>query len=323
MKILVTGCAGFIGFHLSLSLLTRKNDTIVGIDNLNSYYDINLKTKRLNRLLLKKNFIFKKINISNKLEIKKIFKKYNFDKVIHLAAQAGVRYSIKYPDNYIKTNINGFYNLLKESKENNIKHFLFASSSSVYGENKTFPLIENLKTEEPLSLYAATKKSNELIAYSFSNLYKLPITGMRFFTVYGPYGRPDMAIYKFVDLILKNKQIELFNYGNNYRDYTFIDDVVISIKKLAAVIPDKSLPYIVVNIGNDKPIKTIKLVNIISKALKTKPLIKLSKPAQGDVVMTHADIAKLKNLTKYKPKVNLELGIRRFINWYKDYNKFI
>ena len=323
MKILLTGCAGFIGYHLCLSLLKKKNNTIIGIDNLNNYYDVSLKKMRLTNLLLKKNFIFKKININNKKETRKIFLKYKFDKVIHLAAQAGVRYSIKFPDTYIKTNINGFYNLLKESKDFNVKHFMFASSSSVYGDIKNSKLRESLKTDQPLSLYAATKKTNELMAYSFSNIYKLQITGMRFFTVYGPYGRPDMAIYKFVDHIIKNKQIELFNNGNNYRDYTFIDDVVTAINKLSLIIPNEKIPYTIVNIGNGKPVKTLEIVDIISKNLKIKPIINFTKPAKGDVFTTNADLKKLKKLTKFKPKININLGIERFIYWYKNHIKSI
>ena len=222
---LVSGSAGFIGFSICLELLKKKKK-VIGIDNLNDYYDIKLKKKRNKILKSFKNYFFHKINIINQSNVNKIFKTYKIDKVIHLAAQAGVRYSIKFPEKYIDTNIKGFFNIIEASKRHNIKHFLYASTSSVYGSLTNFPYKENSSASHPAQIYAATKRSNELIAHSYSSLYKLPTTGLRFFTVYGPWGRPDMALNQFVSNIKKNKTIEVFNYGNHYRDFSYIDDIV-------------------------------------------------------------------------------------------------
>ena len=319
MKFLITGCAGFIGYHLCQKLIKQKKYKIVGIDNLNSYYDVNLKKNRLENLYKNKNFVFLKININNSKQISEVLKEYKFDIVINLAAQAGIRYSFKKPDTYIKSNIVGFYNILNQSRLHNIKHLLYASSSSVYGNSKNFPLNEKQITDNPISLYAATKKTNEILASTFSKLYQIPITGMRFFTVYGPYGRPDMAIFKFVHKINNNKNINLYNYGNNLRDYTYIDDVITIIKKIINRPINKKNINVIYNIGNNKPISTNDLVKVISNNLKIKPKITLSKSMKGDTIKTHADITKLKNHFNYHPATNIELGIKKFIDWYKKY----
>lgn len=319
MKILITGCVGFIGFHLTMKLLKNRNINVYGIDNINSYYDINLKKNRLKELKKNslKNFYFKKVNIADKEKIHKFFKFKKFDYVIHLAAQAGVRNSIENPHDYILSNLVGFHNILYESKK--IKHFLYASTSSVYGNNSKFPLKENFRTDEPLSLYAATKKSNEVIAYSYSNIFKLPTTGMRFFTVYGPYGRPDMALFKFVKSIINSNVIELFNNGNHDRDFTYIDDIVNSIYKLINKPPSGKVPHRLINIGNGKPIKLKNFLSIIEKKLGRKTKIKLLNLQIGDVVKTHADVKLLHKLTKYKPQTTPLIGITKFVNWFKKY----
>ena len=318
MKILITGCAGFIGFHLCVNLLKDKKNKVFGLDNINKYYDVKLKKIRLNQLISSQNFKFYKINICNKRILSENFKKNNYNIVVHLAAQAGIRYSLKNPDTYIRNNIVGFHNVINYSQRNKVKHFIFASSSSVYGENNKFPLKEIYKTDHPLSIYAATKKSNEVSAYSFSNLYKIPVTGLRFFTVYGPFGRPDMAIYSFVESILNNRKIFLFNKGNNYRDFTYIDDAINCVKKIIYKPPRSKIPFVIYNIGSDHTVKTSKLLNIISKNLKIKPKIKYVESVRGDVIKTHANIDEIYKKISYKPKVSIELGIKNFIEWYKS-----
>ena len=319
-NIMVTGCAGFIGFHLCLSLLKSNIYNVYGIDNLNNYYSTKLKTDRLN--ILKKNkrtFKFHKIDISNFSKINQLFKKVSFDIVINLAAQAGVRYSIQYPDTYYKNNIKGFYNILNLSKNYKISHLLFASTSSVYGDNKNYPLNEEHNTDRPLSFYAATKKCNEVMAFSYSNIYDIPITAMRFFTVYGPMGRPDMSLFKFTKLIKNNHAIDLYNKGNHIRDFTYIDDVVRSITKLIIKKPKEKIPFQVVNICSSKPVKLLKFVNEIEKNLNLKSL-KIFKPMQkGDIHKTHGDNKKMLRLINFAPKTNIEIGIKKFVKWYKLY----
>ena len=268
MRILVTGCAGFIGFHVVLYLLNKTNYKIFGIDNLNNYYDVNLKKKRLQ--ILKKNnlrFKFYKLDLKNKTLLTKNFKKNKYEIIINLAAQAGVRFSIKNPQSYFDTNILGFYNLIDLSRLFKVKHFIFASTSSVYGNNNKFPLDENFQTEKPLSFYAASKKCNEILAYSYSNIYKLPCTCLRFFTVYGPYGRPDMALFKFTESILNNKTIELYNNGNHVRDFTYIDDVVNYICKLILLYPKKNIPFNIYNIGSNNPKTLMYFLRTIERSL--------------------------------------------------------
>ncbi len=321
MKILITGCCGFIGYHLCLKLLKKKNIKIYGIDNLNSYYDINLKKKRLSILKKSpKNFIFNKIDISKYNNLYKIFKKHKYDIVINLAAQAGVRYSIKNPLNYFESNIIGFFNVLELSRIFKIKHFIFASTSSVYGDSNKFPLKENQKTDKPLSFYAASKKTNEILAYSYSNIYKLHCTGLRFFTVYGPYGRPDMALYLFTKAIVDSKKVNLFNNGNHVRDYTYIDDVVKSVEKIMMKKPDKKVPYSVYNVASSRPKKLKEFLKNIEKTIGKKAKINYLNMQQGDVYKTHGSTTKLVNKIKYRPQTKLSEGIERFVKWYKKYH---
>tara|TARA_X000000950_G_scaffold102342_1_gene129291 strand:+ start:39793 stop:40761 length:969 start_codon:yes stop_codon:yes gene_type:complete len=318
MSILITGAAGFIGYHLSKKIL-NKNTEVIGIDNINNYYDINLKKNRIKELKKNKKFLFYKIDICEYKKLNNIVKKNNIKYIIHLAAQAGVRYSIKEPRTYFKSNLEGFFNVLEISRHNNIKHLIYASTSSVYGDTKKFPLSEINRTDKPLSFYAATKKSNEVMAHSYSYIYKLPCTGVRFFTVYGPFGRPDMALFKFTKNILNNQPIELYNKGNHFRDFTYIDDIVDGIYSLIKKQSKKSIPYEIFNIGNGTPKKLLDYLkhieNNLNKISKTKKL-----PLQvGDIVKTHSNINKLKKYTSYKPKTNIKIGISRFIEWYKDY----
>ena len=320
-KILVTGGAGFIGFHLIKRLLDLENE-IVAIDNLNDYYDVNLKEERLKILEKHGYFSFIKMDISNKEELEKIFKKYNFDIVINLAAQAGVRYSIDHPDSYITSNIIGFYNILECCRNYPVKHLLFASSSSVYGKNKKIPYSTTDKVDQPVSLYAATKKSDELLAYAYSNLYDIKVTGLRFFTVYGPYGRPDMAYFSFTNNIINNKEIKVFNNGDMYRDFTYIDDIVEGIIKLLNKVPNKDengVSYKIYNIGNNHPVKVSEFIQILEKEIGKKAK-KVYLPMQpGDVYQTYADITDLTKETGFVPKTSLEEGLKEFVKWYKKF----
>ncbi len=315
--ILITGCAGFIGFHLAEKLL-KKNQIIHGYDNLNNYYDIKLKEDRLKILKKYSNFKFKQIDISNYKRIYQDFKKNNYRFVINLAAQAGVRYSVENPRAYFDNNLLGFFNILEVSRTFKIKHLLYASTSSVYGENNKFPLKENYETSNPLTFYAATKKSNEVMAYSYSNIYKLPSTGLRFFTVYGPYGRPDMALFKFVESILNKKNLNLFNRGNHERDFTYVDDVVNAIDKLIKLPPKKNIPHDIFNIASSKPIKLKKYLNIIENNLNYKAKIKLKEMQIGDIKKTHGSIDKIFKKINFKPNTKIQNGISKFINWYKN-----
>ena len=320
MKILITGAAGFIGFHLSKKLLNEKY-IVFGIDNLNQYYDVKLKKNRINNLIKDRNFFFKKTDLSNKKKINKIIRDNKIKHVIHLAAQPGVRYSLDNPEIYFKSNLEGFFNILEISKINKIKHLIFASTSSVYGDNSKFPLTENMSTDKPLSFYAATKKSNEVMAYSYSNIYKLPTTALRFFTVYGPFGRPDMSIFKFTKSILSNKKIDLFNSGKHTRDFTCVDDIV---EGISAIInkPSKNLiPYNCFNIGSGKPIKLKLFLNLIQSNLGKKAKIKNLPLQLGDVKKTHAGIKLLEKYSFYKPSTPIKKGVKEFINWYKKYYK--
>ena len=322
MKILITGCAGFIGFHLSQYLLKKTNHKVYGIDNLNSYYDVNLKNDRL-RILKKNNtkFTFFKINIANKKKINENFFQNPYDIVIHLAAQAGVRHSIQNPDDYLKSNVVGFFNIIEASKNINVKHFLFASTSSVYGAGDKFPLKEEYNTDKPLSFYAATKKSNEVMAYTYSNIHKLRCTGLRFFTVYGPFGRPDMALYKFADKIIKGKHIDLYNHGKHERDFTYVDDVVKSISKLISKPSKEKIPYNILNVAGSDPQKLTYFLQKIEKAIGSKAKIKYRDLQQGDVVKTYASSSKLKSKIGFLPRIKIEKGIKFFISWYLNYNK--
>ena len=319
MKIIVTGAAGFIGMQTSLRLLNSKNK-VLGIDNLNNYYDRNLKLKRLHILEKYKNFNFKKIDIVDK-NLFIIFKSFKPDYIIHLAAQAGVRHSISNPQDYTHSNLLGFANILEFSKLLKVKHLIYASSSSVYGENKKFPLSEKLKLDKPISYYGATKLCNELMAYSYSHLYKLPTTGLRFFTVYGPWGRPDMALFLFTNAIKKGEKIQLFNQGNMIRDFTYIDDITISIEKLIKKIPNvkKGIPHKILNIGSNNPIKLKKYISTLEKILKVKSIKNKLPMTKLDISHTHSVVKKLLNLIKFKPKTKISDGIKNFVDWFNDY----
>jgi len=320
-NILITGCAGFVGYHLCRSL-SKTQYNIFGIDNLNSYYDVKLKKDRL-KIIKKfnKKFIFKKIDICDFSKLEKLFKKNKFNIVINLAAQAGVRYSIKNPNQYYESNIKGFYNILYLSNLNKVSHLLFASTSSVYGDTKIFPTSEIQLSDKPLSFYAASKKCNEIMAYSFSNIYKLPITGMRFFTVYGPMGRPDMSLFKFTKLILQNKKIDLFNKGNHIRDFTYIDDVINSIKLLIKNKSKKNIPFQILNICSSNPVKLKQFIKEIEKNLSISSRVNKLPKQLGDVHKTFGDNKSLLKITNYTPKTNIQIGIKKFVKWYTEYFK--
>jgi UDP-glucuronate 4-epimerase len=329
-KVLVTGCAGFIGFHLARRLLD-KGLTIIGLDNINDYYDINLKNSRLEILKKESNFKFYRVSLENNEEIDKVFKDNNIKYVINLAAQAGVRYSLINPKAYIDSNIIGFLNVLEACKNHNIKHLIYASSSSVYGGNTKTPFSTSHNVDHPVSLYAATKKSNELMAHTYSHLYNLPTTGLRFFTVYGPFGRPDMAYFLFTDAILNKKPIKVFNYGKMVRDFTYIDDIIEGIIRLIPSIPCKvddeesidcsnSLaPYKIYNIGNNKPVELGDFICILEQKLGEKAIKEYVKMQQGDVYKTYADITDLEKHIGFRPNTHIEDGIDKFVRWYRDY----
>ena len=332
MKILVTGSAGFIGAFLCKRLLETTNDEIIGLDNLNDYYDVSLKDARLAMLQKFNKFTFVKGDISDKAFIDRLFEKFEFDIVINLAAQAGVRYSIDHPDVYIQSNIIGFYNILEACRHHMPKHLVYASSSSVYGGNEKVPFSTNDKVDNPVSLYAATKKSDELLAYAYSKLYNIPTTGLRFFTVYGPMGRPDMAYFSFTNKLIKDETIEIFNYGNCKRDFTYIDDIVEGIVRVMQKSPsvaEEKAPYKIYNIGNNKPENLLDFISILSEELvKAKVLPqdydfeshkKLVPMQKGDVPITYADTSDLERDFAYKPSTSLRDGLRIFAEWYYSY----
>lgn len=330
-KILVTGSAGFIGFHLVKKLLDNEHD-VIGIDNLNNYYDVKLKKLRLEKIQrfteesrLNVKYKFFKIDLANKSSLKKLFKENSFDYVINLAAQAGVRYSLDNPDAYVNSNLIGFVNLLECCREKSIKHFLFASSSSVYGMNIKQPFSTSDNTDFPISLYAATKKSNELIAHSYSHLFNIPSTGLRFFTVYGPYGRPDMAYFKFTKLIEDNKKIDIYNNGQMKRDFTYIDDIIEGVfkviksppKPMISDITNAQAPFRLLNIGNNNPVTLDRFIKAIEKALSKKAKKNMLPMQDGDVPITFADISDLSQQFGFKPSTSIENGIDEFVKWYK------
>ncbi len=332
MRILVTGVAGFIGFHLAKQLIV-ENRNIFGLDNLNNYYDLKLKNSRLNNLK-KIGLNFSKIDLKNKAKLEDYFHKNKFDIVIHLAAQAGVRYSLENPQTYVDNNIVGFFNILECCRKSNIKHLIYASSSSVYGGNLPTPFVEDQKVEFPQNLYAASKKINELMSYSYTQLYNIPCTGLRFFTVYGPWGRPDMAYFKFVKNIFEGKPIEIYNNGKMSRDFTYIDDVIEGIIKLL----DKDLPkrlqdktslklgkdskyYEIYNIGNNKVVPLEKFIEVIENLVGKKAIKKYVGMQKGEMLITSANIEKLKSFTGFKPKTSIEIGLPKFVSWYKDFYK--
>ena len=327
MKILVTGAAGFIGAHLCRSLL-EEGHRVVGIDNLNPYYDPSLKAARLNYVKESENaasaFIFHEMDICNQESLNRLFAGERFDLVCHLAAQAGVRYSIDCPDTYIRSNISGFFNILECCRHYPVKHLLFASSSSVYGNNASFPYKESDCTDEPVSLYAATKKSNELMAHSYASLYGIPCTGLRFFTVYGSWSRPDMAPFLFVKALFEGEEIKLFNCGDMMRDFTYIDDVTEGIVQVLPRSPEKEgghVPYRILNIGNSMPVKLDDFVATIERLTGITAKKALLPMQPGDVKATWADVSALKKLTGYSPSTSLERGLAAFVEWYRSYYK--
>ena len=316
-NILVTGCAGFIGFHLTRRL-SENNYNIIGIDNLNNYYDVTIKESRLDILLNNNQFSFYKVDLCNTSELSKIFKNNKIDFIIHLAAQAGVRYSLENPSAYIDSNIIGFMNILGECKKYNL-NIIYASSSSVYGDSKQFPLSEEEICKKPLSLYGASKLFNELAAYSYSHLYNISSIGLRFFTVYGPWGRPDMALFKFTKNIMENKKIDVYNKGNHSRSFTYIDDIVDAIESLLENYISKNNFYDVLNIGGEKSIQLMNFIKIIENKLGLKAKINFMPKQLGDIEKTESDCSKITSLVNYKPKVSIEDGISNFIDWYKEY----
>ena len=317
MKYLITGCSGFIGYHVAQHLL-NKNNLVIGVDNLNRYYDYKLKTDRLKKLK-NKNFKFYKFDLSNKNKLKKIFKDFKFDYVIHLAAQAGVRYSMKNPYTYINSNISATTNLLECCKEYKPKKILLASSSSVYGTQKTFNFKESMKIDKPISFYAASKISMENIAYYYSDLYKMPVRVLRFFTVYGPWGRPDMAYYKFTKSIINNKKIDVYNNGNHFRDFTYITDIVKFISKI--IKKDNKTIFEILNLGRGNPQKLKKFISIIENKLQKKAIKNYLSMQDGDMLGTSANMNKFQKKYNLKAKVNLNLGISKFVDWYLEYFK--
>lgn len=327
-KYLITGAAGFIGYYLSKKLL-EKGETVIGIDNINDYYDVNLKHARLGILKKYENFKFTREDISNKEKILEIFKNEKPSIVVNLAAQAGVRYSIENPDVYIKSNVEGFFNILEACRYYPVEHLVYASSSSVYGNNKKVPFEESDSVDNPVSLYAATKKSNELMAYTYSHLYKIPATGLRFFTVYGPMGRPDMAYFGFTDKYFNNEEIHIYNNGDFendlYRDFTYVDDIVEGIEKLMDKGPNKDNLHRVFNIGNNNPEKLMTFIltleKCLSKSLNKKiEFKKIYEPIQqGDVPKTYASTDKLQLEIGFKPKTSIEEGLQKFTDWYIKY----
>ena len=338
--ILVTGSAGFIGYYLSKRLLEEiEGVKVIGFDSVNDYYDVRLKEYRLNDLKKYSNFEFIKGNLADKESVGKIFTEYKPSVVVNLAAQAGVRYSIDHPDTYIESNIIGFYNILEACRNNPVEHLVYASSSSVYGGNKKVPFSTDDKVDNPVSLYAATKKSNELLAHAYSKLYDIPCTGLRFFTVYGPAGRPDMAYFSFTNKLIKGEKIKIFNYGNCKRDFTYVDDIVEGIIRVMCGAPDKSTgedglpnpPYAVYNIGNNNPENLLDFVNILQEELVRAKVLpsdydfeshKELVPMQpGDVPVTYADTTPLEKDFGFKPNTSLRDGLRKFAEWYKEFYK--
>jgi UDP-glucuronate 4-epimerase len=332
MHVLVTGVAGFIGHHLALRLLAR-GDSVVGIDNLNDYYDVKLKENRLKRFPANVKFSFRKLDITDRAGVHTLFEEQKFDAVVNLAAQAGVRYSIANPHAYIDANIVGFINLIEGARHTGVKHFVFASSSSVYGANTRLPLSEDDNVDHPLSLYAATKKANELMAHSYANLFQLPCTGLRFFTVYGPWGRPDMALFKFTKAILADEPIQVFNHGNMVRDFTYIDDIIEGVVRVidATATPDPSwsgdkpnpaisyAPYRIFNIGNNNPVQLMRYINALEDCLGKKAKMDMLPMQRGDVPATAADISRLQDAVDFRPKTEIETGIAKFVDWYRSY----
>ena len=325
-RVLVTGCAGFIGFHTTRKLLENGYE-VLGIDNLNPYYDEGLKQARLGQLKGLTGFDFLPIEIADTAAVQRLFQAQNFGPIIHLAAQAGVRYSIENPHIYVQSNLAGFVNLIEEARKKGRSHFVFASSSSVYGANQKIPFSEKDNVDHPISLYAATKKSNELMAHVYAHLYELPVTGLRFFTVYGPWGRPDMAIYKFTKAIYEGRPIDVYNQGKMLRDFTYVDDIVEGIVRTMEKPPkgasgaqfEGSSRYRIFNIGNNQPVELLRLIQILEEKIGKKAVINWLPMQPGDVPVTYADIDNLCHEAGYRPHTSIEEGISRFVDWYRNY----
>jgi UDP-glucuronate 4-epimerase len=322
-RVLVTGCAGFVGFHVSRRLLAAGRK-VLGIDNLNQFYNEGLKDARLQILQKTEGFEFVRGDIANLGWVQELFTDHDFGPVIHLAAQAGVRYSLENPHLYVQSNLVGFVNLLESAYRKNTPHFVFASSSSVYGANKKVPFSEKDNVDHPVSLYAATKKSNELMAHVYAHLYRLPLTGLRFFTVYGPWGRPDMALFKFVKSIIEGKPIEVFNHGKMLRDFTYVDDIVEGVVRIMEIPPaaggdESNAPYRLYNIGNNQPVELTRLITVLEEKLGKKAVQKFLPMQPGDVPTTYADIDELSRVAGYRPHTPIEVGVERFVEWYRQY----
>jgi len=332
MNILVTGAAGFIGSTLAMRLLQR-GDCVLGLDSLNDYYDVNLKQARLVRLRACAGFEFEHADIADRERMRRLFAERSFDAVMHLAAQAGVRYSIENPGAYIDANLVGFANVIEGARRSSVGHFVFASSSSVYGANARLPFAEDDNIDHPVSLYAATKKANELIAHSYAHLYRLPCTGLRFFTVYGPWGRPDMALFRFTSGILAGEPIPVFNRGEMVRDFTYVDDIVEGVLRvidrpaqadpawtaLAPTPSSSNAPYRIYNIGNNQPVKLMRYIEVLEQCLGRKAKLDLLPLQAGDVPETIADVARLEAAVGFRPATPIEAGIGRFVEWYRSY----
>lgn len=332
MKVLVTGTAGFIGNKLAQRLLSR-GDSVIGIDNLNDYYDVSLKEARLAKIIDHDNFTEARFDLEDRDAVADLFKTHKPDRVVNLAAQAGVRYSLENPYAYIDTNIMGFINILEACRHNNVEHLVYASSSSVYGANTNMPFSVHNNVDHPVSLYAATKKSNELMAHTYSHLYQIPTTGLRFFTVYGPWGRPDMALFLFTKNILADKPIDVFNYGNHRRDFTYIDDIVEGVIRTLDTVPSSNeswsgdtpdpatskAPYKLYNIGNNQPVELRRYIEVLEDCLGKKATQNLLPLQMGDVPDTYADVEALVEDVNYKPQTTIETGIENFVRWYRDF----
>lgn len=321
-KVLVTGAAGFVGFHCSKFLL-EKNINVFGIDNLNNYYEVSLKEARLAQLEAFDKFQFQRVELNNFENLKLLFETFKPEVVIHLAAQAGVRYSLQNPLTYADSNLSGFVNILECCRHYAVKHLVFASSSSVYGANTKVPFSESDAVDCPISLYAATKRANELMAYTYSHLFKIPTTGLRFFSVYGEWGRPDMAYFKFTKAILNNEPIDVFAEGNLERDFTYVGDVINAIHRILYVLPEEknNAPYKIYNIGNHEPCSVKYFIQVLEKLLGKQAVINYLPMQDGDVPKTYADISAIKEAINFTPETSLESGLQRFVNWYKDYLK--
>lgn len=334
MKFLVTGAAGFIGFHVSKRLLNDGHQ-VVGIDNINDYYDVKLKESRLEKLE-SLSFTFYKLDLADRDGMAKLFETEQFERVIHLAAQAGVRYSLENPYDYADSNLTGYLNILEGCRHNKVQHLLYASSSSVYGLNRKMPFSTDDSVDHPVSLYAATKKANELMAHTYSHLYSIPTTGLRFFTVYGPWGRPDMALFKFTKAMLEGKSIDVYNYGKMKRDFTYIDDIVEAIVRIQDVIPQpdpewtveegspatSSAPYRVYNIGNSSPVELMDYINALEQALGLEAKKNMMPIQPGDVLNTSAETQALYKTIGFKPETPVQQGVKNFVDWYKEYYQY-